>query len=302
MDAFKSRMALAGASNLVWCRAFPITLKKVELKWFNLLPSRSINRFSNLQSHFLAHFITQWFKPKLVTNLLGLSQRQGEPLQDFLERFNAKTLLVEELETQVAVLTPLNGLRPGAVKDSLSKRPAKIMDEIHLRAKRYIYVQEMQKATVNSIRNQTEKKSGLQQEDCSRKEARTPRVERFHNYTPFNVSLANLYKEVEQAEHFPKPKVLWVKANNNRSLFCEYHKGFDTRQKTATTSVIPRSSWLGKEGWPGTLSPNVAQGKEGHLPWGMKKENTLGLKGFENSREYKKIEKEWKQSRGPSTS
>ena len=37
-DAFKSRMALAGVSDLVKCRAFPITLKKAALKWFNSLP------------------------------------------------------------------------------------------------------------------------------------------------------------------------------------------------------------------------------------------------------------------------
>ena len=74
MDAFKSRMALAGASDPMRCRAFPITLKKAALKWFNSLPSRSICKFSDLQSHFLAHFMTRRFKPKLVTSLLGLSQ------------------------------------------------------------------------------------------------------------------------------------------------------------------------------------------------------------------------------------
>lgn len=55
MDAFKSRMALARASDPVKCQVFPITLKKVALKWFNSLPSRFINRFSDLSSLFLAH-------------------------------------------------------------------------------------------------------------------------------------------------------------------------------------------------------------------------------------------------------
>ena len=72
IDAFKSRMALAGVSDPIKCRAFPITLKKAVLKWFNLLPSRSINRFSDLSSLFLAHFTTKKFKPKPVSSLLGL--------------------------------------------------------------------------------------------------------------------------------------------------------------------------------------------------------------------------------------
>ena len=48
MDTFKSKMALAGASDPVRCRAFPITLKKAALKWYNSLPSRSICKFSDL--------------------------------------------------------------------------------------------------------------------------------------------------------------------------------------------------------------------------------------------------------------
>ena len=67
MDAFKSKMAFARASNPMRYRAFPIILKKAALKWFNSLPSRSIGKFSNLQSRFLAHFMTHKFKPMPVT-------------------------------------------------------------------------------------------------------------------------------------------------------------------------------------------------------------------------------------------
>ena len=73
---------------------------------------------------------------------------------------------MEELETQAAVLTLLNGLRLGAFKDLLSKRPAKTMDEIQLRAERYIYLEKIQKAMANSAKSQAEKKPSPQQEDC----------------------------------------------------------------------------------------------------------------------------------------
>ena len=66
MDAFKSRMTLAGAFEPV--------------KLFNSLPLRSIDKFSDLASWFLAHFITWKFKPKPISNLLGISQWQGELL------------------------------------------------------------------------------------------------------------------------------------------------------------------------------------------------------------------------------
>ena len=158
MDAFKSRMALAGVSNPSKCRAFPITLKKAALKWFNSLPPRSINRLSDLSSLFLAHFTTKKFKPKPVSSLLGLHQCHGESLRDFLERYNAETLFVEELQTQAAILTLLNGLRPGPFKTSLSKRPPRSPEEIHIRAKKYIFLEETEKATANSGRHQSDKK------------------------------------------------------------------------------------------------------------------------------------------------
>ena len=102
---------------------------------------------------------------------------------------------MEELETQVAVLTLLN--EPGAFKDSLSKNPSRAIDKIQVRVERYIYLEETQKAMANSGKNHGAQRSSLQREERLRREAQTPRVEKFCNYTPLNVSLTNLYKEVE---------------------------------------------------------------------------------------------------------
>ena len=60
---------------------------------------------------------------------------------------------MEELETQATVLTLLNELRLGAFKDSLSKHPAKTMDETQLREEKYIYLKETQKVVTNSARS-----------------------------------------------------------------------------------------------------------------------------------------------------
>ena len=159
-------------------------LKKAALKWFNSLPSRSICKFSNLQSRFLAHFTTHRFKPKPVSSLLGLSQWQGVPVRNFLERFNIETLPVEELETQVVVLTLLNELRLGAFKDSLSKWPTKTMDEISIRMERYIYLEETQRATASSVKYQAEKKSNPQYESVKTRSLGHRRSEGFMTIFP----------------------------------------------------------------------------------------------------------------------
>ena len=56
------------------------------------------------------------------------------------------------------MLTLLNGLRPDTFKDLLSKNLARTMDEIQLRAERYIYLEETQKAIAR--KNQAKKKLG----------------------------------------------------------------------------------------------------------------------------------------------
>ena len=91
---------------------------------------------------------------------------------------------MEELETQAVVLTLLKGLRPGVFKDSLSKRPVKPMDEIQVRAEKYIYLEETQRATVSSAKNQAKNKSGPQHKECQKKEPKAPRVERVMTILP----------------------------------------------------------------------------------------------------------------------
>ena len=95
----------------------------------------------------------------------------------------------------------------------------------------YIYLEETQKAMANLVKKQAKKKPTPQHEERQRKEARAPRVGRYHDYTPFKVSLADLYKEVGQVEKFPKPKALQVRANTNRSLFYKYRNGFGHKTK-----------------------------------------------------------------------
>lgn len=45
------------------------------------------------------------------------------------------------------------------------------------------------------------------------------------------MSLADLFRKVGQVERFPKPKALKTRASTNKSLFCEYHNGFEHRTK-----------------------------------------------------------------------
>ncbi|KAL4307414.1 hypothetical protein AHAS_Ahas16G0275900 [Arachis hypogaea] len=64
LSNFKSRMHLADASDATRCKAFPTTLTKVAMKWFDSLPPRSVTSFDDLWRKFLMRFSIQNDKVK----------------------------------------------------------------------------------------------------------------------------------------------------------------------------------------------------------------------------------------------
>ncbi|KAL4287300.1 hypothetical protein AHAS_Ahas19G0172400 [Arachis hypogaea] len=56
LSNFRSRMYLTDASDAIRCKAFPTTLTKTAIKWFDILPPRSIASFDDLAKKFLARF------------------------------------------------------------------------------------------------------------------------------------------------------------------------------------------------------------------------------------------------------
>ncbi|KAL4276249.1 hypothetical protein AHAS_Ahas20G0188300 [Arachis hypogaea] len=89
---FRSRMYLTEAFDAICCKAFPTTLTKTAIKWFDSLPLRSITSFDDLAKKFLARFSIQKDKTKHTPSLLGMKQRDREYLREYMERFNKACL------------------------------------------------------------------------------------------------------------------------------------------------------------------------------------------------------------------
>ena len=102
-----------------------------------------------------------------------------------------------------------------------------IPQEIQIRAEKYIFLEETGEAATNSRRHQSDKKAGGQDEHW--RKGICSKASKYNEYTPLNVSLSKLFWEVGQVERFLKPKILKMRANTNKSLFCEYHNGFEHR-------------------------------------------------------------------------
>ncbi|XP_025616875.1 uncharacterized protein [Arachis hypogaea] len=173
ITAFEARMNLEGVGNVVRCRAFLVTLAGPAIRWFNALPQGSITAFANrcraflvtlagpviqwfnalpqgsitafadISQSFLTRFTTRIAKAKHPINLLGVTQKPGEPTRKFLDRFNDECLEIDGLTGSVASLWLTNGLLNEDFRKHLTTKHVWSMQEIQSMAKEYINDEEV---------------------------------------------------------------------------------------------------------------------------------------------------------------
>ncbi|XP_072077934.1 uncharacterized protein [Arachis hypogaea] len=142
LNNFKNQMYLADASDATHCKAFPTTLTKTAMKWFDSLPPRSVTSFDDLSRKFLMRFSIQKDKVKHAPSLLGVKQEVGELLRDYMERFNKACLKIQVLPTEAVIMGLVNGLREGPFSQSISKRHLTSLSDVQERAEKYINTEE----------------------------------------------------------------------------------------------------------------------------------------------------------------
>nr|XP_025672873.1 uncharacterized protein LOC112772193 [Arachis hypogaea] len=237
LTAFEARMNLEGVGDEVRCRAFPVTLAGPAIRWFNGLPQGSINSFSDISRAFLAQFTTRIAKAKHPINLLGITQRQGEPTRRYLDRLNDECLEIDGLTDSVASLCLTNGLLNENFRKHLTTKPVWTMHEIQTVAKEYINDEEVSRVVAankrqpsyNQARQQGngERPKGQTREEALSKAPRTfPRVGKFTNYTPLNLPIVEVYQQIAEKGILPKPRPLKDRTGGNKNLYCDYHKGY----------------------------------------------------------------------------
>ncbi|XP_057746100.1 uncharacterized protein LOC130965349 [Arachis stenosperma] len=187
LTAFEARMNLEGVGDEVRCRAFPVTLAGPAIRWFNGLPQGSIYNFADISRAFLAQFTTRIAKAKHPINLLG---------------------------------------------------PVWTMHEIQTVAKEYINDEEVSRVVAANKRQSGygqarqsggdgERAKEKAKEEASNKAPRPfPRVGKFTNYTPLTLPIVEVYQQIAEKGILPKPRPLKDRTGGNKSLYCDYHKGY----------------------------------------------------------------------------
>ncbi|GKV15219.1 hypothetical protein SLEP1_g26021 [Rubroshorea leprosula] len=130
LHAFYSCMQAQNASDALMCKIFPFTLRGNARTWYYSLPPRSISSYTELASAFAIKFSSRRLIRKTISELMGVRQRDGESLKNFMSKFNDAVLEVNSFDQVVGITAVISGLSHERFRDSLLKHPATTFSEI----------------------------------------------------------------------------------------------------------------------------------------------------------------------------
>ena len=129
--------------NEVMCRAFPTALKGAARVWFSKIPPGTITDFEQLSKGFVCHFIGGQIHKKPTSHILNIQQVEGEPLRQYVTRFNKELLQVDETEDQVILTTFQARLLPEDFFFSITKSLPETVAELLQKAQKYMNAEDV---------------------------------------------------------------------------------------------------------------------------------------------------------------
>ncbi|XP_052203083.1 uncharacterized protein LOC127808555 [Diospyros lotus] len=233
LDLFTSHMMMQDASDIMWCRVFLATLEGHAHAWYSNLAHHSIANFAQLRGSFLAHFALLRRHQSSTMALVSLKQNQGEPLKDFILRFNMDALSIENFDHSVAMVAFQNALRPGPFAQSLAKMPPITSTDILGRAMKYINAEElMQAKRAEHVEKKEKKKHPKERKNEDRKEKHCPRWDS-SGFTPLIAPRVEILATIEGKDYLKKPRPMKAPSDKrNRNKYCHFHRdhGHDTEK------------------------------------------------------------------------
>ena len=99
-----------------------------------------------MKDKFILHFTSSKRKFKSEFHLETVKQGKDESLRDYVTRFNNEVLEVRNVEPNLVLYLFVRGLKPGAFAKQLAGDKPTSMDDLKVRAKKWIIIEEWEKA------------------------------------------------------------------------------------------------------------------------------------------------------------
>ncbi|XP_031264686.1 uncharacterized protein LOC116123039 [Pistacia vera] len=122
------------------CKSFGSSLSSPTLQWYTNLPNCSIDSFAQLIDTFVEQFASSKKLEKLSADLYRVYQKRGEPLKEYVSRFNKEKISIPSCNPEAAVDAFRKGLLPdGELYKELTKLGCTMMEDalarvvIHIR-------------------------------------------------------------------------------------------------------------------------------------------------------------------------
>ncbi|WJX89707.1 hypothetical protein P8452_71681 [Trifolium repens] len=217
----------------VKCKIFSTTLRKGALTWYKGLPPQSIDSWTEICRQFTAHFTASRKHPLTISALEAIVQRDDEPLQEYIDRFN-KIAVQVRVEDKMKLYLMDRGLRLGSdFAKAVGIEEIRTLDTFLERAQKYIAYEEKQMvADVRKPKHQDESGPSKRGSINGKEKVREPKAppSKFTSYTPLNAHRERILAEVSAAE-FKKhgirfPKQIPTKPGVAKGKYCRFHRSY----------------------------------------------------------------------------
>ncbi|KAL0319945.1 UNVERIFIED_CONTAM: hypothetical protein Sradi_5256000 [Sesamum radiatum] len=112
------------------------------MTWFNQLPPGTIEAFEQLSQCFLHHFAINKQYPKTASYLFTTVQHEHKGLREYVQRFLEAVLEVPHVNPELLASIIQQNLKSSRFKESISGKIPTTKEELLVRAKKYIRIEE----------------------------------------------------------------------------------------------------------------------------------------------------------------
>nr|GEV03234.1 reverse transcriptase domain-containing protein [Tanacetum cinerariifolium] len=121
-----------------WCHMFNSTLIGTARVWFDELPPESIDGYKDLKAAFLAYFMQQKKYVKDPVEIHNIKQKDGETIEDFMERFKIETGRMKGAPECMRVSRFMHGVNNPELIKRLNEHVPKTMEEMMITTTAFI--------------------------------------------------------------------------------------------------------------------------------------------------------------------